>query len=191
MTDILLDGKGRGYRAGVDHDGRLETVAYTKGEIAYHSEHYTAAYGIYGRRNIVTENTNEGMLYLYNSGADALIISNITFSTSSASAKFEVFFDPTGVTGGNVRLPLQLNRRSAVTPNITVLDGESDLTATTSTAMELMDVRLNKNTFNWDTKDSIILPYGKSIYIQVEAAAASDRCRCNVFCFIDSHIKET
>jgi hypothetical protein len=190
MTDIILDGKGRGYRAGVDHDGRLEVVSYQKGEIAYHSEQYSASYGIYGRRNIVTPSTNEGMLYLYNSGSEALIISNITFSTNSTSAKFEVFFDPTNISGGNVRAPLQLNRKSAVSPNLTVLDGEQDLTATTSTSLELMDVRLNTNTFNWDTKDSIILPYGKSIYIQVEAANTGDRCRCNVFCFIDSHITE-
>jgi hypothetical protein len=187
MSNIILDGRGRGYRAAVDPDGRMETITYTKGEIAYHSVNYHSSYGIYGRRNIGTADTNEGLLYLLNTGNDPLIIHQITFSTNSASAKFEVFFDPTNVTGGNTRAPIQLNRESAVVPSFTCVDGESALSATTSTNLELLDVRLNKNTFTWETKDCIVLPYSKAIYIQVEAVAINDRCRCNVFCYVDSH----
>lgn len=179
---IIEDGKGSGKKAGVNDANRLDVSAQTEDRIYYVSRDDKKAFAIYGRRNFIAgSDTNENILYVKYTGNTDLHIKDITFSTNSPNAKIEIFFDPTNVSGGEVRLPLNLNRTSAITSETICLTGEADLTADTITANEFMDVRLNLSTFTNDFHSALILPKNASILVKGSVETAGEKIRVMIY----------
>lgn len=173
MPDIIRDGSGRGYTAGVDEGNRLLVSAFTQTEFGYHAQKFATAYGVYCRATAVTAGNNEGLLYFKNNETEDLIVTKFTFSVANishastpnyndnVSAKFELFFNITNPVMTNSgafsnRIPLNMNRGSTAQANVLCYDGGNNSAtggsgATTtwlgvtgsSTENEFLDVRLN------------------------------------------------
>ena len=204
MTSQIKDGKGRGYLAGVDSANRLLVQSSTQSEIGFHSVKEAKSFGIYARAGAVAANTNEGILFMQNQGTNNIIISQITFSvgyptgTASSSnvwAKYEMFFGTSLATGGSARVPLCLNRGSTSNSIAAAYDGDDNsttmMTVTGNTsANEFLDVRLNTHgtsTFEFDTRDAMVLAPLTTLWIQAEGSDIGTRFRCNVYYFEETH----
>jgi hypothetical protein len=178
----IEDGRGKGYRAQVDGENRLLTRAIVTTELGHQSEDEAQAFTIYAKRQLAAADTNEGVLYMENEGSGQIIISHITFSSNSTTgSKFEVFFDPTGVSGGDHFTPLNLNRGSKKTSAAHAKHGGVDLVYTISAENEFLDVRIANNTFTFDFGDALILTPGASLLIQAESRTLGDKVRANVY----------
>ena len=138
----------------------------------------------YGKRNFVAgSQTNENLFLLEYTGNGKLFLEQMTFSTNSTNAKCEVFFDPTSVSGGTTFTAINVNRGSSQSSETTIINGSSTITATTDPANEILDVRLNVNTFTFDFRGGVILTKGKSVLVRGSVATAADRTRDSVYCF--------
>ena len=110
-------------------------------------------------------------------------VDQIVFSTDSASAKVELFMDPTSISGGDSYTPLNLNRSSSQTSETTVLSGTSDITATTTAANEFLDIRLNVSTFAFDMRGAFVMRKGDSFLIKGSVVTAADKIRATTYFF--------
>ena len=178
---VIVDGKGTGKKAGVNSVNRLDVSAATEDRMFYASRDFKTAFSVYGRRNFVSAETNENILYMKYIGDKNLFIKDIIFSSNSSAAKVEVYFDPTSVSGGTEIIPLNMNRGSAITSETTCLTGTSDLSATVNSAKEFFDVRLNNETYTMDFHSSLILPKNSSILILGEVAEIGDKIRTMIY----------
>ena len=113
-------------------------------------------------------------------------IKEIMFASNSTDAKIEVYFDPTGVSGGATVLPLNMNRGSALTSETTCLNGASLLTASVTGANEMFDVRLSNSSFLMDFHSAIILPKDSEILILGSVQTAGQKIRVMVYYFESS-----
>ena len=177
---VLEDGKGSGKKAAVTSDNRLDVTAKTESRIYYESRDNQKAFSVYGKSNFVGI-TDANILYMKYTGDVDLHIKEIMFASNSPDAKIEVYFDPTGVSGGTTVLPLNMNRGSALTSETTCLNGAADLTGTVTTANEMFDVRLNNSSFNKDFHSALILSKNTNIFILGSVATAGDKIRVMVY----------
>ena len=179
---IIEDGMGTGKKAAVTNDNRLDVTAKTESRIYYASDREEKGFSVYGRRDFTAgSQTNENIFYLKYTGNDALHIKSIMFSSNSADAKVEIYFDPTEVSGGTEIIPLNLNRASAINSETECLTGESDLTGTVAKANEMFDIRLSNSSFFMDFHSAVILPKNSSILILGSVASASDKIRTMIY----------
>ncbi len=181
MPDTIRDGMGGGKLAKVNSDNQLEVMATVHDRLAFISEVKKTAFSVYGRRNFAAQDTNENILSILYNGTGKLHIHEIVFASNSASAKIEVYFDATSISGGSSITPLNLNRGSSITSNTTCLNGVSTLNGTTATANEVLDIRLNNSTFNLPLDGGIILTKGANLFILGEVAVAGDKARVMVY----------
>ncbi len=181
MPDTIRDGKGNGKLAEVNLDNQLEVMATVHDRLAFISEVKKTAFSVYGRRNFAAQDTNENILSLLYTGTGDLHIHEIVFSTNSSSAKIEIYFDATSISGGTSIIPLNLNRGSAITSNTTCLNGASTLNGTVVSANEVLDIRLNNATFNLPLDGGIILTKNTNLFVLGEVAAIGDKIRVMVY----------
>jgi len=185
MPEQIRDGTGKGFLAEVDSDNRLTTRAVTQSELAFAAESMAKSFSVYGKRNFVAANTNENIFYMTYTGTGQLHIQSVTFSSNSSSAKVEMYFLATSVSGGTAVVPLNLNRGSAIVSEATCLNGNADLTATTDGINEIFDVRLNVSTFTQPFDGGIILRKNDNLLILGEVAVIGDKIRTMVFFYED------
>ncbi len=185
MSEIIADGTGSNFKARVDENNNLGVKAVTVTEIRDVSERDQSAFVLYTRRGFVASATNENIGYLEYTGSGELHIEQITFSTDSTDGKIELFVNPTSVSGGTARVPLNLNRSSSRASEVTSLSGITDITATTLAENEFLDVRLAKNTFTYDFRGALFLKNGDSILAVGEVANIGEKIRTTIFYFED------
>jgi len=184
MSQTILDGTGQGYRAGVTSTNRLKVDSGIKNEIREISETTFKAFIAYTSHDFTAgSGTNENIGYFTYTGNGSMHVDQIVFSTDSASAKVELFMDPTSVSGGDSYTPLNLNRSSSQTSETTVLSGTSDITATTTAANEFLDIRLNVGTFAFDMRGAFVMRKGDSFLIRGSVVTAADKIRATVYFF--------
>lgn len=115
MSIKIEDGTGLGYSAQVDSNNRLQTASVTDTQLANKS-HIGKSFVIYATHQVQVNATAEAILLLDNSSASHNIhIETITFSTSSASLSFDMYFDAAYTSGGSDIVKLNLNRGSGLT----------------------------------------------------------------------------
>jgi hypothetical protein len=184
MTIILKDGKGKGYSASVDADNRLRTKTTNQPQIAFHTDEKSRSYFLYGKRNISTANTNEGILYIKYTGITHLHIDRIIFSTNSSNAKFEIFVNVDNVSNGNVCEPVNMDLSSDNSISSTCLRGLSTSPPLSASGItddnEFLDVRLSIDTIEIPVAGALKLGKNDNIFIQGEAVGVGDKLRCNI-----------
>ncbi len=182
----LEDGKGSGRKAGVNSTNRLDVSAKTEDRIFYNSRDKEKSFSVYGRRNFAAGGTDENILSLTYTGNDKLFIKDIMFSTNSANAKIEIYFDASSISGGATIIPLNINRGAALLSETTCLHGGNLLTGTVTSANEFFDVRLNKSSFLRDFHSALILSRNSNIFILGEVENSGEKIRVMVYFYEDS-----
>jgi hypothetical protein len=182
MANQIRDGKGRGNLASVDNENRLLVLSTTHSELRHISDHDGKGFAAYTRRDFAAgSQTNENICYFKYEGTGECHIERIIFSTDGSNTKFEMFFDPTSVSGGATLVALNLNRGSNQESETSILTGTSDITATTAAANEFLDVRLNVNTFTYNFDGGLILGQNDEFLIKGSVATAGNRARATIY----------
>lgn len=186
---MIKDGSGRGYFAKVDTNNRLWVYATTRSEIAFQSEYNQRAFLVYGKRNFTAANVDEGILQLTYTGSGSLHISKIIISTNSELCKAEIYVGTTYVSGGAAVVPVNMNRISNKSSEVIAYNGVgSNLDISYSDEYELFDVRLSKDSFEYDFAGGLVLGNGNSIGVIGEVASAGDKIRASVYYYEETDI---
>lgn len=184
----IIDLSKPGVSAEVDDTRRLKTNSAVENEIARVSREDSSSFVIYMKRDCAVTATNEYVGFLQYTGSKSLKISSITFSSNSADAKFEVFYDAVYSSGGTALSTdvniLNQNRGSANPLSVTAYSGASTLTLTTDSNKEVLDVRLNKSTHR-QPFDGLILTKNKTIGILTACvfSGTDNRARIMIECY--------
>jgi len=158
----------------------LQTVCNTTSRLSFVSRNNAGAYSIYGRRNFTASATNEGILFLEYLGNKKFFINEIIVSGVGTANKVELFVGATYTSGGTKSVPLNMNRAEPSVLEMTAYTGETDLVVT-SGDLEVVDVRFATDTKSIKFDGSLILTYGKNLYLKGEVANhATDKIRIMV-----------
>ena len=186
MSDIILDGTGKGHQAKVNSNNELlvHATSVTMQDVSFSDGR---AFSCYLKRNIATGGgSNETLGRLEYTGTDLLFVSQIIVSTNGAVSNVEFFYDSTSVSGGDAYTALNSNRGSSVASDTSILTGSSTITETLSDALEFGNTRLNNtatSTIIYNLEGSIILTKGKSISIVGTSGTTGDKLRAQIFWF--------
>ena len=123
------------------------------------------AYSAYCRRNIAAADTNEYISYFINNGTNNVVVSKLLISAKIAvSGTFELYVDPVYVSGGDLVIPLNLNKTSSLTSNVLVRHARDNaLILTVTNANELSCVKFQLgggNAYVLEFWDALILGNG-------------------------------
>jgi hypothetical protein len=193
MPESIRDGKGRGYLAEVDAEGRLVVNAQVRSHISHHSLNgHENAFNMYFRHTQQADATNEIIGYFTYTGDNYLVVEKIVFSTNSAGeTKFEAFADPTGLSGGATTTPTNLKIGSGKTLSLTSKDtnkGASPITSTTE-GTEILDIRMGWQAipvYEYDFKGALVLSKNDTLMLLANSATSGDIIRANILYFEES-----
>lgn len=181
--EIIKDGTGRGFTTKVDSKNRLWTYSINRTELAFQSEFFGKTFMVYAKRNFTDGAGNdESIIDFKYIGNHSLHVSKIIFSTNSDIAKAELFVNSTNPSGGYDRTPINMNLGSRVSSEVTVLTGESDLTADVLDVNEILDVRFNgESTIQIDFGGALVLNKDNTFHIKGEVENAGEKMRIAVY----------
>ena len=193
MPESILDGHGSGNRAEVDEEGDLHVKALLFPHIAHHSKQpqHQNAFAIYAKHQTVTPNTDEIAVSCVYTGNAYLTLHNLVISTTATILKVEFFLDPTLISGGAVRLPVNLSRSGQKLLDATVLDtnnGASPITATLDGGLEIYDFRFDQysdKTIVVPLDTALYFPKNKGFAIRTNSGSAGDKVRITINAFDD------
>jgi len=185
----IESGLGNGKTAGVDDDNHLKTAAHTQSKLAFISQDKGKAFTIYGRRDFVAANTNEGILYFKYTGNKNFYIQSIqvaanTMDVSGVGNKVEIYLDSAYISGGTTVTPINLNRGSGNVLDALVYNGNTDL-AVTAGSTEIVDFRLGADSYEWHIDNALVLAPNSVLYILGEVQNIGDKIRVMVLGFED------
>ena len=183
MVDMIKDGKGKGYMAGVTESNRLEVSARQNERIYYASRDENGAYTVQLHVTMATGGTAEGIGYITNTGSDNINIKEILLSTEEATTKltkFGIWRKPT-VSGGTTRAPVNLNFGSNNTPDATIKEATNAGTVTVTSGTSLYTIRMEgQGSHLVDLHDAVILGTNDTLGIIANAATTGTKCIVNV-----------
>lgn len=192
MGLMIEDGTGKGYIAKVDSDNRLESSSVSLTKISDISDHKGMAFSAYCRRNIAAADTNEYISYFINNGANIVHVSKIVISAKiTTHGTFEIYVDPTYVSGGDTVIPLNLNRTSSLTSNVAIKHARTTtLVLTVTNENELACVKFQPgggNAYVLEFWDALILGNGDSLGGYVKGGTIGDEFRLTWLFYEHSH----
>lgn len=177
---ILKDGRGTGYSAHVDSHGRVFTKGSPTSHIHHHTVHHGNSFNVYLRHIQQSSGTDELVGYIKYTGDEYLIISSILFTTtSSGMSHFDLLRNPTGLSGGVVTEPINLNFASKRTLDILSYGTNNGASAITFTdeGIVLADTTLGWRTaptYFYDVQDVMALKKNDVFGIIVNSEYAGD-----------------
>ena len=178
--------EANGNSVAIGDDRRLRTSAVTENEIAYISREEESTFVIYAKRDFAAAATNESIFCMKYTGSKRLKVHSITFSSNSPDAKVEVYYDPTYTSGG-ATLSIDSgisneNRQSSKPLEVVAYHGATTLVMTVDSNLEVLDVRLNRSTFE-KKFEGLILGKNDSIGIIGSVQTIAEKIRCMVECY--------
>lgn len=140
------------------------------------------AFSAYCRENTLVAGASEYISYFVNNGINNVVVSKAVISAKiTASGTFEIYVDPTYVSGGDAVIPLNLNRTSSLAPAVTVKHARTaPLVLTVTDANELACIKFQVgggNTYALEFWDALILGNGDSLGGYVKGGTIGDEFR--------------
>ena len=189
MPDMIKDGTGRGFLAEVDNENRLVTKSTQISHIAHHTLVHENSFNTYLRHIHVAGASDEIMAHMTYTGNHHIVVVRTVFTTNSiGETKFELFINPTALSGGATATPTNLHVASRNTLDITIVDtnnGASPINAT-GNGTEISDVRIgwqSQPTYSYEWDNALLLSKNDTLMVLVNAATNGDVIRCNILYF--------
>lgn len=140
------------------------------------------AFSAYCRRNIAAADTNEYISYFINNGTNNVVVSKVVISAKvTVSGTFEIYVDPIYVSGGDLVVPLNLNRTSSLASSALVRHARTTpLILTVANENELACVKFQVgggNAYALEFWDALILGNGDSLGGYVKGGTIGDEFR--------------
>jgi len=186
----VQDGTGDRYEARVDKNKMIHTLAMNVPSIMRHSIVDADAFTVHFHFKQGVAGATEYMGYLTYTGDDVLVLDRIIFCTEeSAKTAFMLTLDATGMSGGGTVTPINLNRTSANTINVTSVhqnDTPGSPITVTSVGTHWFCSRLNgPGTLEFKFDQSVIMGKNDNILVMVKADNANSLVRSTLFYFED------
>lgn len=177
----LEDGRGSGRAAGVSSKNRLMTSSVVRSAMAHNAEEDATAYLTYLKRNVSAADTYQALGYLTYLGTQSFLVHKILL-TATENASFEVFMNPTSISGGDDRIPFNTNLRSGKTLLATCKTGTTAITGTTADENEIACARVQAySTMEWVLDGALILPKNATIWVQGKSPTNGAQLRAILF----------
>ena len=182
----IKDGSGSQRLAFVDEENRLLTRAVSQPNIGHHSLHDGKAFSAYMRHTFAAADTDEDIAFFYlpTTTTNKVVISQLTVVTTGTASKLEVFFQPTGRTGGDLVTMLGLNLTSSVISSaIAYHKNPTAFSFTHVAANEFIDIRVGTGqpSFTFSLNDALILGPGDALGFVGESSGIGDKMRINCY----------
>jgi hypothetical protein len=169
MSLQITDGKGKGYRAEVDSEGRLSTLAVTQSN-DFHLNQTNGKYWScpFGPQDPV--GVNDYVFYIKNTGDKDLGITDIRLSCTGAGSQIQINSVTGTAAGGNTITPIPRNLGSSQVIS-GIVEEDTDITGLTSAGtLFYMELTTVATLYHLKTTSNIIIPKGSAVGILVAVA---------------------
>jgi len=181
---IIEDGRGSGKKVRVTDTNRLDVSSKSNSRLFYVSKNDEKAFVINLTLTQVLGGATEGLGYVTYIGNNKLYLHSITVATeepTTGMTKFGIWLEPTTLSGGESKIPTNMNATSAQESETTCIHTNDTLLVTISGGNSLYTIRLNgPNSFIIDFNDAIILGKNQSIGIKTSAATTGTKTRATI-----------
>ena len=181
----IESGTGDRSLARVDKEHNLHTRAIILSEFGHHSLDEESGYGVYMRHTFTAgAGNNEYLGHVINNGLDNIVIKQVTVATNAVSMKVEMFFDTVYTSGGELAIPLNLNRGSKKESSLVAYhENPTVIVMSTAAEKEFLDLRTGTGmpSFTYDFRDAFVLAPQTTFGFVGEASSAGEKVRLNVY----------
>ena len=187
MPDIIKDGTGQGYAARVGSSNRLDASVRQNARIYYASRDNKKAFSVNWAFAQAVGGVTEGMGYLTYTGEGSLIINEVLLSTEEPTTgltKFGIWVQPTTLSGGDAKVPTNMNLSSDLTSEVTSIHDNDGTGVTITGGSSIYTVRLSgPNSFKVDFASSLIMKNGDTFAIKGNAKTTGTKLRATLLYF--------
>jgi len=187
MPEMIKDGTGTGYLARIGPDNKIDVSARSSDRIYYVSRDNCKTFSTNWGLTQVAGGTTENLGYITYTGSGRLILHNIILSTEEPAAgltKFGIWVEPTILSGGVAKLPINMNLSSALTSEVTNIHDDDGTVVTITGGSSIYTIRSSgPATFVVNFDDSLILGKGNTFAIKVSAATLGTKIRTTLLYF--------
>jgi len=183
MSNLIKDGKGRGYLAEVNSKQRLRTESTNLSNLFTVSLEDESAFALpTGFVPLTTTGSYSAILYANNTATKSMHISTLTLS-SSVITQWQLLVMPTGgtITSGTLLKTVNINLASEREINI---DGRLGFDGATATGGVLLGSFTTLGTGQLKIDGAMIVPRNKSIVLLAKPSAATD-VSADLFIYFD------
>lgn len=146
--EILKDGIGRGYTAGIDSNNRILTFSTIRSSIGWISETKGTAFAACVATDSVQAGVERPIFYAKYTGDGSLHVDRLIYSTNTvdvSGSAFRLTANPTFVSGGTIQEPVNLNLSSGRSSFLELYNNDAnDLDITATTDKTILCARLSK-----------------------------------------------
>ena len=170
MSIHITDGTGKGYRAAVSNEGRLETASIAEPHefhINEEGKYWSVPFGPQDPAG-----ANDYVFYFKNTGAKDLQLAHIRLSCTGAASCIQINQVTGTAAGGSAITPMALNLASTNTPTATLEEGTDITGLTSSGTLFFMELAAVSTVYALESQSSIIVPKNQAIGILVETATS-------------------
>lgn len=187
MPEIIRDGKGRGYLLEIDADNYMRAKCVQIPHLYFHSNHDQDAFSVHFHHEQQAA-TSEIQGYLEYTGDKQLFIERIIVCTEEGAATgigmttFIVELDGSNFSGGESIDPINMNRKSANTLDVTAIHPNDGAAITSTAGAHLYCIRSSgPDTKIMEFADALILGKNDNIVLKVQAATVGTKTRATIF----------
>jgi len=178
----IEDGGGKGYKQGVDSEGRGRVAAVAVSQLHHRSMEHQAAYIVLFKHIQQIGDTEEAFGYLLYSGDRVLVVDHLELTCNDADwGHFEIYLNPTVVAGGVDKDPVNLAAFSSKTLSVTTKDtndGATPLTESTKGSQLYCEYTGLEKVLNFH--GGLLLHKGDILYLTSDAKNAATKVRASV-----------
>jgi len=177
----ILDGKGRGYRAGVNADNRLETFAISESRVADVSKTGYSFLVATGFVSLTTTGSYNGLVYIKNNSTrrDIFIKTVRTCSTDTGSIQLKLYRNPTTgtlISDANPADQFSANAASSVVFDGLAYSASGDGKTVTDGDNWTQFINRSPGHSIQDYDGAIVIPGGKSMALAAKPSVSTTIC---------------
>jgi len=171
MSLQISDGKGRGYRAEVNAENKLQTVSISKTNDFHindvHGKYWSCPFGPQDPTG-----ANDYVFYIKNTGDKDLGITDIRVSCTGAASQIQINSVTGTAASGSTVTPVNRNLGSSQVISGTVEEGTDITGLTNAGTLFYMELAAVATLYHLKTTSNIIIPKGSAVGILVVTATS-------------------
>ncbi len=187
--ESIRDGKGRGFQAGVQQDGFLETRSVIIPQAHFHADIQQNSFVTTFEHNIQVADTKEVIGVFDYRGENSVVIATIGFNTNSAGRTAFYLYAGTEITSGGIAISLQnTNASSRYNVDAEVLHTDHGLypIVYTDFGAKMWELYAGYHTQSYvelSTQNAFIITPGTLFTIVAKTEAVDDKVGANIHIF--------
>ena len=177
---IIEDGTGKGNKAKVDSENRLQVRSVSTTEVSQISRE-GSAFQLHFKRVMTSAATFEVMAHITYTGDSFLVLDSmscgredVSLTSENGQALFEFSFKTEYTSGGALQTAFPINASSNNSLSIDAYNASSNITIDETQKEKLLDLICSDTSVFFDFKDAMILKKGDTMSIKVKSKNIGD-----------------